>query len=272
MAGKPYFAFYPGDWLRDPVSGTSLAAQGLWLRMLLLAHDCTPRGVLQVNGTVMTDAMIARKCGCDVGEFQSLIAELDAVGVVSRTRSGALYSRRMVRDTEQAAEISRKRSQAGSEGAKRRWGDGNAMANAMANAIAKPCSSSSPSEFKNRVSESGGGKPQKPKAPVPSRIVAWLRQNAGRLKLDADDSGVLVHVLACAERAYDVVSAHGGNVDRLFHSLVRDGANGDWSKLSGDQLDRAKIKLRDLRSRADNSGSPAASLANALDAKGTDRE
>ncbi|MCC7423588.1 MAG: hypothetical protein IT428_25240 [Planctomycetaceae bacterium] len=146
MAGKnPGFYFYPGDWLRDGISGCSLAAQGLWLRMLILAHDCTPRGVLEVNGSPMPDAMIARKCGCDVAEFGTLVAELDAAGVVSRARSGAWYSRRMVRDSEQRASVSKERSEAGKKGARSRWGSGKPMANAMANAIAKDGSSTSSS-------------------------------------------------------------------------------------------------------------------------------
>ena len=39
MAKLPYIQLYPGDWLRDSVAGCSLAAQGLWLRMMFVMHD-----------------------------------------------------------------------------------------------------------------------------------------------------------------------------------------------------------------------------------------
>jgi hypothetical protein len=51
MSKRPSFQFYPGDWLRDSVAGCSLAAQGLWLRVMILAHDtvfleCAPEASL----------------------------------------------------------------------------------------------------------------------------------------------------------------------------------------------------------------------------------
>jgi hypothetical protein len=98
MGKKPYFPFYPGDWIRDPISGCSLAAQGLWLRMMIVAHDCSTYGELSVDGSPMPNQAIARRCGCSIEEFESLFRELTHSGVPGRKSDGTIYSRRMVRD------------------------------------------------------------------------------------------------------------------------------------------------------------------------------
>jgi len=95
---SPAFQFYPGDWLRDGISGCSLAAQGLWLRMMIIAHDCNPYGELSIGGIPMPHVAIARKCGCSVEEFGCLFGELTHAGVPSQKPDGTIYSRRMVRD------------------------------------------------------------------------------------------------------------------------------------------------------------------------------
>ncbi len=98
----PAITFYPGDWLRDDVSGVSLAAQGLWLRMMILAHDADRYGYLGKNGSPYSSSFIAKKCGCDtVDQYETLLLELDSVNVPSRTPEGVLYSRRMVRDAKE---------------------------------------------------------------------------------------------------------------------------------------------------------------------------
>lgn len=98
----PAITFYPGDWLRDDVSGCSLAAQGLWLRMMILAHDADRYGYLGKNGSPYSSSFIAKKCGCDtVDQYETLLSELDSVNVPSRTPEGVIYSRRMVRDAKE---------------------------------------------------------------------------------------------------------------------------------------------------------------------------
>lgn len=109
----PAFQFYPGDWLKDNVSGCSLAAQGLWLRMLLLAHESDRRGYLIINGKPMQPEFLARKCGCDdTAQFLTLFNELSDAGVPSQQPDGTIYSRRMVRDEQKR----RKCSDAGKAG------------------------------------------------------------------------------------------------------------------------------------------------------------
>jgi hypothetical protein len=98
MPKRPSFQFYPGDWVRDSVAGCSLAAQGLWLRIMNVAHDSERYGYLVQNGVAMPPEAIARRCGCSVEQFEELLQELNRAGVPSRTADGIIYSRRMVRD------------------------------------------------------------------------------------------------------------------------------------------------------------------------------
>lgn len=98
---RPAFQFYPADWRKDAaLQSCSLAAQGLWVNALCIAHECEPYGHLTINGQPMTVAQLARLAGASVREAQALIDELLAAGVASRTEDGALFSRRMVRDEE----------------------------------------------------------------------------------------------------------------------------------------------------------------------------
>jgi hypothetical protein len=106
----PAIQFYPGDWLRDSVAGCSIAAQGLWLRMMFLMHDSERYGYLQQNGKSIPSESIARRCGCTPDEYSSLLSELDDAGVFSRSSDGIIFSRRMVRDaTERGKNADRQR-------------------------------------------------------------------------------------------------------------------------------------------------------------------
>lgn len=109
----PAIQFYPGDWLKDNVSGCSLQAQGLWLRMLFLAHESDRRGYLSVNGKPMHPEFIARKCGCDsTDQYLTLLNELFDAGVPSQQPDMTIYSRRMVKDEQKR----HKCAQAGKKG------------------------------------------------------------------------------------------------------------------------------------------------------------
>src|ERR1019366_4733936 len=96
----PAIFFYPGDWLRDSISGCSLEAQGLWLRMMFIGHDSERYGYLEVDGSPIPSGSIARRCGCTLAQYETLLSELDSVGIPSRTPKGTIFSRRMVRDAE----------------------------------------------------------------------------------------------------------------------------------------------------------------------------
>lgn len=96
----PAIQLYLGDYLRDAVSGCSLAAQGLWLRLLMMMHDSERYGYLCHNGVPIPSQMLARRCGCSLEEFNTCLAELEAAGVPSRTQNGIIYCRRMARIVE----------------------------------------------------------------------------------------------------------------------------------------------------------------------------
>lgn len=111
---RPAFQFYPADWRKDAaLQSCSVAAQGLWINAMCIAHECDPYGHLTVNGKPMTAAQIGRLVGLSPKEADRLIAELDDAGVLARTEEGAIYSRRMVRDEE----VRNKRAAGGKEGA-----------------------------------------------------------------------------------------------------------------------------------------------------------
>ena len=98
----PWLQFYPSDWLSDSVAGCCLAAQGLWLRMLFVAHNSQRSGYLESDGRAISDEQLSRRCGCaTVEEYRNLLAELFAAGVPARTQEGVIYSRRMVRDQQE---------------------------------------------------------------------------------------------------------------------------------------------------------------------------
>jgi len=96
---RPAFQFYPADWRKDPaLSICSLAARGLWIEMMCIAHESEEYGVLVVAGKPMTAQHIARSVGESVSVVNRLLAELEEAGVFSRDDRGCIFSRRMRRD------------------------------------------------------------------------------------------------------------------------------------------------------------------------------
>jgi hypothetical protein len=109
----PAIHLYPGDWLRDPISGCSLAAQGLWLRMMFVAHDAPTYGHIFASNLLHEKTIVARRCGCSVEEFDELFLELKNAGVPG-FEGDVVISRRMVRD----ASLRATRAKAGRKGGK----------------------------------------------------------------------------------------------------------------------------------------------------------
>lgn len=96
---RPAFQFYPADWRKDPaLSACSLAARGLWIELMCIAHEGGTYGVLSINGKPMAPAQIARMVGESPAAVVKLLAELEDAGVFSRDEQGCIYSRRMVKD------------------------------------------------------------------------------------------------------------------------------------------------------------------------------
>src|SRR5215472_4767432 len=98
--GHRWLKFWPQDWMADPgLQSCSLAAQGLWIRLLCVMHDATPRGHLLINGLPPTSQQISKIIGKNLEEIRSLLLELKRAKVYSRDGDGVIFSRRMVRDT-----------------------------------------------------------------------------------------------------------------------------------------------------------------------------
>lgn len=106
----PWMRFFVDDYIADESLGMcSLAAQGLWVRLLCIMHKSHRRGFLcQANGEPLSLEQTARLAGCSTEEAGRLVQELLHSGAASAER-GVLYSRRMLRE----ADISRKRSISG---------------------------------------------------------------------------------------------------------------------------------------------------------------
>lgn len=112
---RPAFQFYPADWRKDmALQSCSVAARGLWVDILCIAHECEPYGHLTVNGKPMSAAQIGRHTGLTQREAEKLLQELADAGVSSTTEDGVIYSRRMVRDED----IRNRRAEGGKEGSK----------------------------------------------------------------------------------------------------------------------------------------------------------
>lgn len=112
------------DYANDlELKSVSLAAQGLWMRMLYVAARAQPRGYVKLGPEPCTVENLAEPLARLVGEgkekVMELVDELIRAGVCGVTRSGIVFSRRMVR----AANISETRSKAGKKGADARYGN-----------------------------------------------------------------------------------------------------------------------------------------------------
>ena len=91
--------FWWQDHERDPALRLcSLAAQGLWMRLLCLMHEAEPYGHLCVNGKPLHPRQIAQMVGVGPQQVRRYMAELQDAGVYATTAEGVPYSRRLVRD------------------------------------------------------------------------------------------------------------------------------------------------------------------------------
>ena len=99
MSKQPWMKFYPADWRADPALRTcSLAARGLWMEMLAIMHEASPRGHLVVNGSAVTGKQLSSLSGGAENEVAGFLLELERAGVFSRKKNGVIFSRRMERD------------------------------------------------------------------------------------------------------------------------------------------------------------------------------
>lgn len=106
--------FYPRDWRGDQaLRAVSIAARGLWMECLCIMHEAKPYGHLVLNGDPVGDDALARMAGVPVDEVHQLLLELRQAGVLSVTRKGVIFSRRMTKD--------HARAQKGKTAVEKRW-------------------------------------------------------------------------------------------------------------------------------------------------------
>lgn len=97
----PSFQFYPGDWMKDAnLRRCTAAEKGVWIDMLCLMFECDQRGVLATAGVAWSDEEIARAVGGDFALTLDCVRSVVAKGVAGRNQSGAVYSKRLLRDEE----------------------------------------------------------------------------------------------------------------------------------------------------------------------------
>jgi hypothetical protein len=95
--------FYPADWRGDPrLRLCSLTARGLWIDLMSYMHEGEPYGYLTIDGAQPDPQGIAALVGRPLPEVKRALSELQTRHVFSRAASGAIYSRRMVRDKAKA--------------------------------------------------------------------------------------------------------------------------------------------------------------------------
>ncbi len=97
---RPAFQFYPADEESEPsLRSCSLAAFGLWRRMLNLMHVGKPYGHLTMPaGVPIEPKQLARMVNATAATVKRLLDELENSGTFSRNDQGVIYSRRMVWD------------------------------------------------------------------------------------------------------------------------------------------------------------------------------
>ncbi len=96
MSENPSTIWYWNDWDNDRgLMLCSLAAQGLWMRMLSIA--ARSGGYVSIGGIGCSSQEVAALVGKPIREVERLIAELAQRRVFSRTKGGMIYSRRIVR-------------------------------------------------------------------------------------------------------------------------------------------------------------------------------
>ena len=89
--------------MRDNVSACSIAAQGLWFRLMILMHDSERTGYLCLNSLPIPSRIAAIKCAVSVDEYETLLAELMSVAAFSTSKEGIIFSPQLVAEAEERA-------------------------------------------------------------------------------------------------------------------------------------------------------------------------
>lgn len=113
MTRLGWFKFYPGDWNGDiELASCSLAAQGLFSRLLNVLHRADPYGFLLTNGKKPAPETISRVLGVEKEEYETCLAELIKKGVLKQNETG-IYNARMVHDQQKREDAKRRGAMGG---------------------------------------------------------------------------------------------------------------------------------------------------------------
>jgi hypothetical protein len=126
---NPSTRWFFNDWDNEPgMKFCSLAAQGLWFKMLGLAARSREYGVVLIGDhpSLRTDlpALLAPSCGETAETIGKLVEDLITFKVAAVDEGGRVINRRMVREAREEADriaLSAARAAAGRAGAERRW-------------------------------------------------------------------------------------------------------------------------------------------------------
>lgn len=125
--GRPAFQLYVKDYLSDSnLAACSLAAQGLWMRILCLMYQSPERGCLVfLDGRDAVRPISAARLGPLVGvpeaEVSRLLEELIREGAAGYDHDrGVVFNRRMRRNAEKEKQTSASRSASGKKGGRPR--------------------------------------------------------------------------------------------------------------------------------------------------------
>jgi hypothetical protein len=104
MARNPATVWYWNDSENNKQLTTcSMAAQGLWQRMLAIMAAATPQGYLKLGNDPCSISDLAIATGQHRRSISGWVRELEKKGVFSRAEDGTIFCRRMVREAEQGA-------------------------------------------------------------------------------------------------------------------------------------------------------------------------
>lgn len=101
---QPWIKFWTRDYLGDSrLTGCSLAAQGLWLRIVCVMSQQNPLGILSDHDGAWDRDHILLAAGVDPTLGAEYLRELESSGAFGRSAEGALMSRRLVREAHDRA-------------------------------------------------------------------------------------------------------------------------------------------------------------------------
>lgn len=248
---RPAFQFYPADWRKDmALQSCSVAARGLWIDILCIAHECEPYGHLTVNGRPMSAAQIGRHTGLTQRECERLLAELADAGVSSSTDEGVIFSRRMVRDEDlrnRRAEGGKAGSEHGAKGAEHGSKGGRP---AKVRGVSEPPSEPPPSSSSSSSSSTSVGKP-----PTPAK-----RGDAGSHGFDAFWQAYPRKIAKpAALKAFAKLAPSAELLDEILQAIARQRTWPQWAKDGGQFIPHPATWLNG--SRWQDEGQQGASVA-----------